>query len=356
MIKIPSALLFFGGVFTACSIFADEVFTEINSFHYSEPYTIDGVLDELSGPLSNGERIFTLNQLKAGVNQGNWQYGVQARYDYLLSFNSDTARYFYELENDIPQAVGSQYDIDIEASHFSATGLFLGYKWQLNEKSWFSTTFNLLRAHKTLDGRLQGDWTVPASGGALSSPLQLDYSYSRDLIFREDIDHDNGLGYSIDFAGGYKLDDTWAFDYRVQDAIGRIFWDDVGNTVATASGAAADSSGTNLQPTVTGNSRQGKHVQKIPVKTTLGANWQQDRHSVRGELFYLESTAFPRVQYRYTWRPKVYVGAGYDFKAKALAASASYRYVKLQLQADTLDEEKAHNLGVNFSLNVPVSF
>mgnify|MGYP000109027826 FL=1 len=194
----------------------------IDSFSYSEPYTLDGLLNNLSGDLSSGDVAMTFNEAKLTYAKDNWHISVLSRLDYLLEFNSDTAAIFHSIENDIALDVGRNYAIDLKAHHMISRGVQGGYKWHVDDERWLQADVTLLKSSKILSGELKGQWQETADGRQLTR-LDLDYQYSKDLLFGEPVNHSDATGIAIDVAGAWQYSDQLSLDFKAQDLFSRIY-------------------------------------------------------------------------------------------------------------------------------------
>ncbi|MGB6141893.1 MAG: hypothetical protein WBG55_16350, partial [Pseudoalteromonas rhizosphaerae] len=79
-----------------------QVFTTFDSEVYTEAQPVTAFIDDFDAPLTSGDSAFTYNVFEFGVGYGNFKVGYQSRFDYVLSFDPDTAVYFHTEKNDLP--------------------------------------------------------------------------------------------------------------------------------------------------------------------------------------------------------------------------------------------------------------
>ena len=332
---------------------ANEISLEFDSLTYSEPYTIDGLINDLRGDLSSGNTAFTFNELKLSYQKNNWHIALLSRADYLLKFNADTAELFYQIENGVALDTDRKYLIDLQAEHIIAKGVQFGYQWQFDNDSWLSTDISLLKASKLMSGELYGSWQETSTEQL--TDLSLDYHYSKDLLFKSPVSHATGTGIAIDVAGYWQYDENYSADFTIKDLFSQIHWSDASYTRVTAnsiSNVSIVNGQLDVKPILSGYTGEERYKQKLPQRWLVGVNYRQRKHSFRSEIFYVSGYVFPRLKYQY--RPTLHVkySTGYDFKSEALRLGLSYYGLDLNLATDSLSKKKAHSLTVTAALKL----
>lgn len=334
----------------------NEIFTHFESFSYSEPVSIKTVLNKLQGDFSSGQEAFTHNEIELGIRRGNWSFSWLARYDYYLSFHSDTAELFYLDENKLPVQLNRRYQLDIKGNRLNAQGLRLAYAFEPTNTLQTEIAVTYLRASQLLDGEMSGAITTDNSGN-YSGQARVDYVYDQDLLLERPVDSAVGDGISIDLRLRWQINQRLAAGITSKDLFNVIHWKNAPYSAVqvTSSVVTFDANGfIDTQPVLSGVEGFRNHSQHLPVRTTSWATWQWNQHIDAGaELFSVADLHFPRIRMQHNLADDQYLNAFWDFKAKALGLSYHHHGFQLSFISDETNLSDAHTLGFSLSWIAP---
>ncbi|WP_027858773.1 hypothetical protein [Marinobacterium jannaschii] len=329
----------------------------MESENYSDAFTIKGLLNELSGPLKNGENAFSFSKLESGIRYNQFELALFIRNDYFAAFAPDTARLFYQGENNLPVDANSHYDIHLRLNNIQGKGIGFGYQLSPTNNFSLKPRLNILKATELTDGTITGSVDTDSSG-SYSSQFGVNYAYSEDKLFERNVgSKPDGLGASIDLDAEWKTSDRLTLSLKVKDLFGRIRWNDAPATIASANtnNVALDSEGyIDTSPVLSGREINLDHTQKIPTRYYLTASTPlRDNLDLEGELFHIANLNFPRLHLK--WQQGNYqLKTSLDTKAKALGISIGNRYCGAGIMSDSIDPDKAHSFNLNLSCQLPL--
>jgi len=329
----------------------------LESENYSDAFTIKGILNELSGPLKAGENAFSFSKLEWGTRLNGLELALFIRNDYFAAFSPDTARLFYQGENNLPVDSNSHYDIYLRLNSIKSKGIGVGYQFAPANNLRLYSRLNILKATELTDGDISGNVDTDNSG-SYSSQFAVDYFYSEDKLFERNIDNrPDGLGASIDLNAEWKSSDRLSMKFLVKDLFGLIHWNDAPATVANAdtNNVSLDADGyIDTSPLLSGREYNQDYTQKIPTRYYLSASrLVKPNFYLEGELFHIANLNFPRIHLKWT-NSDYQLKATWDTKAKALGLSLGNRFCGAGIMSDSFDLDKAHSFNLNFGCQVPL--
>jgi len=201
---------------------------------YSQPNSIKSALHEWNGAFHGGTRQWTFNTVEAGVETHRWSLGVFYRKDYDLRFSRGAAEAYYLLQNNKPLPVGKHYLLDLTASSFAAKGVRATWRIVPSSNWRMRVGLSLFRASSLIDGGVHGTGTA-LTDNSYSYNAQVDYHYSKDYLFKRQVNPPSGVGASLDFGFSAAIRPWLRVRGHVDDLFGRIWWKNVPYTVAAAS-------------------------------------------------------------------------------------------------------------------------
>lgn len=210
---------------------------------YSEPLSIDAFTDDWNDPkLRKGDAAFAQGKIELMQQINNMQYSMFWSYDYLLKFSPDTARLYYQIQNDLPLDQNQHYDLFINAQHIETLGWRLGRKWQLNDAVQLTTGLSLLQGRHFLQGKFMGDGRTLSTQPNMLDGVDriragLNYYYDKPALREEELGWapgtPQGYGTALDMALQAKLTDSILLDVSIQNLWGSMWWDNAPNTSYT---------------------------------------------------------------------------------------------------------------------------
>ena len=351
-ISLPLSLLLLLSVSGRC-LAVDGIYVQADSLSYSEPVPVSGFFHDWHTPFHDGgKRALTYNYAEAGVTEGNWQLGVVARDDYTLRFNPDTADLYYRIENHLDFPPGRQYAVDLEARHFIARGLRIGYGRQLRPAFRLGLGLTWLQGTQLLDGTMNGA-AVANDSRDYDYDVAVDYRYSKDLLFKRQASPPNGQGFSLDLSADWhpgRLDAS----LRITDLVGRLYWHDAPYTQADAVSLnkSYDADGyLIINPTLSGIEGNRSFVQRLPTRARLDLRYPlHPALDLLAQVHYTQIRTFAAVGMGYSLPVGGRVGMLYDWDTGAVTLGFQAAHLKFSLSSDRIKWRSAHTLGASLEL------
>ncbi|MDA3878235.1 MAG: hypothetical protein PF483_14270 [Halothiobacillus sp.] len=209
-------------------------YVRIESMTYSQPNSIKSALQEWHGAFSGGTRQWTFNTVESGVETHDWSLGVFYRKDYNLQFSRGTAEAYYLLKNKAPLPIGKHYQLDLTAASFAAKGIRATWRIVPSSRLQMRLGLSLFSASSLINGSIQGSGTALTENSYIYNAA-VDYHYSRDYLFKREVNPPSGIGASLDFGFSAKIRPWLRVRGHVDDLLGGIWWKNAPYTVASAS-------------------------------------------------------------------------------------------------------------------------
>ncbi len=323
-----------------------EVYSRLESLSFSEIAPIKQLLDDLKGaPVSDGDVAFTHNQFELGYRRGGWELGYFHRYDYVLNFNSDTARLVYLDKNDIPIEKREHFVVDLQPNHVRSKGLGLGYRFAPRPQVQAAIRLNYLQALEMTEGELSGEVEILDDG--YRADLQLNYAYSRDALLGREEERVKGHGVSLDFDLRWPYGESATLQFSGRDAFSWIRYRQLTYTraVATTNTISFDDDGTlRSVPALSGFEGYRNQIQRLPARyALLVRDHCHAALSCRSELFVFGSEAFARFGIEGQVRRLQWL-LDYDVRARAVGLGLKGSVAELKLRSDAVKWEDAKTL------------
>ena len=139
-----------------------QVFTHFDAEIYTEAQPVQAFVDDFDAPLTSGDSAFTYNIFEVGVGYGNFKVGLQSRFDYVLNFDPDTAKYTHIEKNNLAFE-DRYYTYYLDAKQATSNGIFASYDFKFLDKNALTITPKLSIFASThfqdgiVDGRIYSD-------------------------------------------------------------------------------------------------------------------------------------------------------------------------------------------------------
>jgi hypothetical protein len=210
---------------------AQQLIFAFDSESTSEGASIDAFGKDLRGADANAQGRYALTHNQADVRfcQGYWCFGIFERYDHELRYSTDTLQFYIADSNDV--ALDDRlFTISLESNELRSRGLNVAYHWRAMEQWQAMWRVNLLTSSDVNMATLSG--SIDVQGSTAGGLLALDYMYSDDQLLDRPAEPVDGLGYSMDVALSYRLDNDWSLIMSGQDAFSQIQWGNITGTQA----------------------------------------------------------------------------------------------------------------------------
>jgi hypothetical protein len=345
------------GWYSVCGFPQPLPYMVLDSFSYSEPYSIYNAVNGGKDSFTRGDTALTHNWAEIGASYKKFAVGYLNRYDYDLRFSEDTAEFYHLINNRKPLPEGREYDLSLSVKHYRTEGVRLSYTFDPLKSLRLNVGLSYLKGIALTDGSAQGNATI-LDQGDYDFRFNVDYYYSQDLLFERKAQEPQGQGYSLDLAFDWGISPKVNFSARAVDLIGQIYWKDAPNTRATASSAVKeyDSNGYLIyQPVLSGYELNNDYTQQLKpqIKALLAYQWNSD-FAMLGQAYRFYYDNFYQLGLRYALSSKVDLRTLYMFETDAVSLGLNTKYFNFQLTSDSINVDKAHTFAI--SINVLTEF
>lgn len=195
----------------------------IDSYNYSQAKYINDYIGSFSGVLKNGDHAVSLNKLSFDISYNHLNFGVFKRLDYVHSFSTDTATLQHNIKNNLTPNSPQTYQLNLSMEHIEASGIKLGYEWQIQQNIAFSLTGNYFLGVNFHTGELQGHAEWSSDDDLQVFAPSVVYSAKNDLL-QYPKTNSNGKGYSFDLGFNWQPSEYWRVELQANDVISQISW------------------------------------------------------------------------------------------------------------------------------------
>lgn len=280
VVLVRAALVALTLVMHCSALYANDslgVYFKLESFTYSETVPIDAALHEWeTTDFESGDRQWSWNWLEMGVQWGHFSLGYLWREEYDLRFSPDTAELYWRTANQLDLAPNTDYEIDLRARHFQASGLRFAFR---NHHAFtvmaldYQLGFARFEAQDLIDGRLVGRGRT-INNRDYDYVAELNYHYSEDRLFERQVEAPSGTGYAVDLAlqAEYR---QHRLSVVATDLVGAIYWRDAPYTEGTlnSDNKRYDASGyVRVNPTLSGYEGVSDEFRQ-PLQTRITADY-----------------------------------------------------------------------------------
>lgn len=205
-----------------------------DTFLYSEPVPLASISNWQGNYTPGGEQQIGILRMKAGVSNDNWTIAGLYREDYRLNFSSDTADFYYSIENNQPIDSQRNYRLDLEAYRFRGKGIHIARHFSPHPRLQATIGANLFHASNLLDGKLSGQASATTSN-SYDFQLDVDTRYAEDPLFERPLSNQpSGRGIALDARLNWQASDQLNVDIKAFDIAGGVRWENVPYTLAAA--------------------------------------------------------------------------------------------------------------------------
>jgi len=325
-------------------------YVSLQSINYSRPVSISAALSDWGAPFKGGDKALTYNRAEVGVVKHGWQLGVLARFDYLMTFSEQTAKFYYLTINHLPLEAGNVYPLQIKANSQFSRGLRLGYQrqWLPSLKAGAAVTY--LQGIALTDGSINGSAEITATND-YNFQFDTSYVYSRDALFSRTVQKPQGRGFSLDVHVDWRPNDRFSGQLTVLDLLGKLYWDNAPYTIATATSDTKtyDADGyVRYKPVISGLESNRDFIQSLPRKIFLASQYQMSsRGALLAEWQDLDIARF--FSFGVGWRMMAdgQLSGLYNFTARAFTLRYQQHHLQIEFSSDQLNSHDAHYLALD---------
>ena len=335
-------------------------YLHLNSFTYSEPISIDGMLHEWNDDLHAGEFAFTQQRISIGIGHSSgWSLGWIKRYDYFLEFSEDTALLYHQGENDLPTTQNYNYQLFLRAEHAKSSGPQIAYQTPLfkfgpEKNHQFKAKIQIARltSNQLYNGSIWGD-AILLENDDIEAELNIDYAYHEESLFDRPLTNTiEGKGFSVDLFADWEFK-QWQVSLTLLDAYYRVEWQDNPFTTATIS---TDTQGVDengfirYNPILAGLEGNKDFIQKLPLDLYLNTAYQWSQHwGSFINYHHVASTHFYQLGMEYFSLGKASYVLAYQVPTQALSLGFKYNTFEVSLALDSLSKSNAQTLAIQLT-------
>ena len=332
------------------------VFIQLDSRTYSQPTSIHSFIHDFSGSFDKGDHAFTKNQLEIGTRYTNFAISYIARYDQFYKFDEDTARLYYEIENNLSQTIGQPYKLQIKSNFIRARGIKLTYNWKVNDAIHISPALSYLTADEFFDNQTNGS-AVLLDADSFSGDASIHHIAERDMILEYPVSSANGRGYAIDIDFKWAVNQQWQLNIQLLDVVSKIEWHDALDSqlnLTTATKTFDAEGNLSVAPMLSGRQILRNYTQRLPKKLITGISYKLDnQHSIFTETYHTEYFTHTQLGYEFMLTQRQAITLSWNIDTEAAGISYLNDYVRLGFYADSLDYKKAHAINLTMAVNIP---
>lgn len=332
-----------------------QFFSTLDSEVYTEAQPVKAFIDDFDAPLTSGDSAFTYNVFELGVGYGNFKVGYQSRFDYVLSFDPDTARYLHTEKNDLAFEE-RDYIYDLNGKQSTTNGLFLSYDFKFLESDALSITPKLTVFASThfQDAHVQGTVYSDEIQGA----LEVDYFFSKDILFKRFTPDENpsGVGYSLDLAASWDINQDLSVSLLIQDLLYETEYEKSGfvngYTTEVPFSETADG-GIVSQPTIRLSTselgHEKTHTFEMATRFKAYIDYRlNDKYSTQVRFKRYDKDTFVQLKAAVHFWDHWSAYTGYETNSEAVLVGVENDYLGFTVQTDQLDIDKAYYANVSW--------
>ncbi|MGD8939010.1 MAG: hypothetical protein PVJ72_06500 [Gammaproteobacteria bacterium] len=328
----------------------------IDSFTRSESVPISDIVDdEWDSPIKNGDTAFSYNWAEIGATYKGFGLGYLSRYDYELKYSRDTAEFYHLVNNKKALPIGEQFNLLLIAKQIYSEGLRLSYQFQINKQLEFTIGGSYLKGLKLTEGKLSGAATAIAEKD-YDFKADVNYFYSKDVLFKRKVNSPEGVGYSIDTQVNWNVLRDLSMRLQIVDLVGSIYWSDAPNTtaIATSDIKEYDEDGyVKYKPVLKGNRSYQDFTQKLDPRVNLQFNYAFNSSAeVVGRIYRYEPGTFYQLGGEYAFNPSDRVQILYMFDTNAVSLGYVSKYLEFGITSDSINVNKSYILAIKLNAHV----
>jgi hypothetical protein len=331
-----------------------QTYSLVDSLSYSDTVSIQSALNNWrKGYFKPGQRQWSWNWLELGVRKNNMGIGLIARMDYDLRFNKDTSEFYWLTSNKKPLPTGGNFNLDLKAKAFKAIGLrvFWGDQISLHEQPFhYQIGLSYLRAYYRIDGSITGTANM-LSNSNYQYYGNVDYAYTRDILFGRKVSAVNGNGFSFDLNLDGQLTSKIAYKLQVRDLFARIYWHDMPYTqaVVNSNQQSLDKNGyLSIVPLISGyEGKKSSDTQTLSPRGYLQLAQQiNPEYAGLFEYRYQFGQSLWGIGLKKQFQKNQSYGLSYWPNNQMLSVSGDYPQWRWSLSADQLNRNRVKSFGL----------
>jgi hypothetical protein len=331
-----------------------QTYSLVESLSYSDTVSIRSALNNWkNGYFKPGQRQWSWNWVELGVRKNNMGIGLIERVDYDLRFNKDTAEFYWLTANKRPLPAGGHFNLDLNAKAFKAIGLRVFWGNQvnlLNQPLHYQIGLSYLRAYYRIGGSITGTANM-LSDSNYQYDGNVDYAYTRDILFGRKVGSVSGNGFSFDLNLDGQLTSKIAYKLQVRDLFARIYWHDMPYTqaVVNSNQQSLDKNGyLSIVPLISGyEGKKSSDTQTLSPRGYLQLAQQiNPEYAGLFEYRYQFGQSLWGIGLKKQFQKNQSYGLSYWPNNQMLSVSGDYPQWRWSLSADQLNRNRVKSFGL----------
>lgn len=303
----------------------------------SDPVSIVQFASDWQGNFAGGNFAFLDGRIDNGMRYRQSALAYEKRWYAGVKFNEDSARFYYNTQNDIKTQ--QSYPLHIRVKMLEAEGLNVSHLFQLGafeiepRVHWYQTWAYQL-------GSVQGNVT---DQNGLSASAEVDYYYHQDQILDDPNTGDMGYGGALDLRLSYSWRD-WRVDVHARDLWNYWYFPSAGHTYGCLNFKGK-------QPVCDSNTENYSipETRSMVLPGTVVLRLRYQPYLL--ELNAYQHSRFERYGLQKNWStPAGLLGVSWQ-STEQLGLHWRSHWSELSLMSDHWQAEKAHNFSVKLALS-----
>ncbi len=325
------------------------------------------LLNGLVGPEPrDGSYIFSRNSIEFGIRGEDYEFSLIHRNDYNLRFLQETSDFAYLNKNNQPIPDGQWYQAGTWANQYQANGFKYGKFYELKPNLTLRTHYSYLNVTESLSGYLGSH--PDGSGGQvrftnqvvngfnrriLEGNIYSKYHFTYDPFFDREVSSPAGHGLAFDIALDWRINDQWQVELSIDDAIGKIFWNNTAMTEAYATSdlfVQGEDGVWEASPNFEGEETFSNYVQDLTRRDRLKVRYQWQRYHVAYTWQHFSYAQMHRVEAGVAWAEHWGLALSLDPAANSIGMHLDAPIGDFHLMVDNMDSEYTRSFGFGWSM------
>lgn len=328
----------------------EAIYYQVQADVYSEPLAIHAFTDDWDDfKFKSGKNAFAHGLMQLGVKQGNWDFSWIWRYDYALNFSEDTAKLYYQIQNELPIDANSTYDLRLEAQHIDTVGSRAAYTWPISSNWNLETGITALIGRHYIDGHINA-LGVTTDQQELMDRVKwlngsIDYSYDHPALKEDEMGWNeqahSGYGYALDATLRGAIAKNWNLKINIQDALAYLYWQDAPYTRYNISYDQDKRPRFDIQGEF---DKDKTYAQKLPFKIYTDLNYDSEQAWSLG-LSSISNEYISLWQLNAYWNTGLMWGIHFEPQTNSFGLSVKHENFGFKYIADSFNTNQAKRMG-----------
>ena len=324
-------------------------------FAFSEPISVQAIAGEWNDSIGSGDRAYYFHRKELGVRNQTFSVSHIERSDSYITFTNQTVGLFNDIYNQNLIPAQPVQPIQLDADILVTEGIKFDYKFTLTTNLKVTPAITVITGTKLVKGELWGNaWGT--SDGSAHLDFDLDYIYSRDVLFGREAAQPESWGYAVDLAVEWRPMASTIVNLQIYDLIGVLYWRDALTTVATGAydEDRLDADGNRIPPyTVILRDDYSNLGQVLSAKTFIDGRWSINRkYYLQASLQSYPVQSFFSIGLGVNHNHHTATSFLYDLENRVATFGVKYRTFNLNFASDNIRLGKANILSLKSAVTL----